>query len=545
MVLFARPVWKYVAAALAALLRIQPLSAAESLPAAERYRVEVVVEPALSHGFQGMKVGPDGYLYAGDVLGLTLWRIDRAKGKIDAFVPPPEGMADDLAFGPSGLLVWTHIVAGTVYGRTPGGRIYKIAGGLPGINAIGFTRGGRLFATQLGSADKLFELDPAGIVPPRLVLADIGGLNGFQIDDHDILWGPEGTRHRIIKLDLKTLKRTVVADGFDWPSGVALDSHGDLYVVDLKTGALDRVDVGTGVKVTIHQFAPGLDNITITADDQIYVSSPGSNSIFEVDPRSGDVTTVHAGKLTAPGGIAVFRHGGRDQLVVADVFDWKQVDPSAGTVHSFGRAIGKPYVQATNVSVGNNHALLTQWNNNTLVIADLNSGIPQRTVTGLISPEDAVERSDGVILVAQRDRGNIVAVDPAGKLTVFASGFAEPLGLALRPGELLVTDHSAGKLWQFDPFTGARRLLAQGLRQPQGVAFDRRGCAIVVESGLARVIRVCPGSTTTLAEHLPLGIKQPIGETKSWIPNGVAVAENGDIYLTTDQDSSVIRLVRH
>jgi hypothetical protein len=29
--------------------------------------------------------------------------------------PPPRGMADDIAFGPNGQVVWTAISAGTVY----------------------------------------------------------------------------------------------------------------------------------------------------------------------------------------------------------------------------------------------------------------------------------------------------------------------------------------------------------------------------------------------------------------------------------------------
>ena len=57
---------------------------------------------------------PDGAaaVVAGSVIGQSLWAVNPKTGKARVVIPPPEGMADDLGFGPGNQMVWTAISAG-------------------------------------------------------------------------------------------------------------------------------------------------------------------------------------------------------------------------------------------------------------------------------------------------------------------------------------------------------------------------------------------------------------------------------------------------
>jgi sugar lactone lactonase YvrE len=507
------------------------------------YSLDVLVRPSLTHGVHGMKVGPDGALYAGDILGLTIWRIDLRSGAATPFVPAPLGMADDLAFSAAGVMAWTHILDGRVYSRTPDGKIHLIATGLPGINSIGFGRGGQLYATQIGGADRLLELDPNGARPARLLLDGIGGLNGFQIDSHNVLWGPEGKRGNIVRIDLDTLQRSVVATGFIWPTGVALDSHGVPFVSDLTAGTLSRIDRVNGRKTLVHQFLPGIDNLTIGPDDRIYVSSPGDNSIYRVNPASGAVEALRRGQLSVPGGVAVGPGRDGSQVFVADVFDWKRVDPRTGRVFSMGRHVGRPIVQATSIRASGSHLILSQWNSNIVVVVDSASGQVLRTVKDVEAPQDAVEDVDGILLVALRDKGQLIAIDRSGQRRIVADGFAEPVGLSLAGRSLYLTETGRGILWRINLADGARTRIAVGLDRPEGVEYAADGSLYVVEAGAGRVIRIdAARRRTTIATGLPLGIRPGPDMPQAWVVNGIAASGDGTLYVTADGDSSLLSL---
>ena len=152
------------------------------------YTVSYLTQPTITHGVHGMKFNAAGDLLVGDVLGFTVWKVDITTGRVVPVVLPPYGCADDLAFAADGTMVWTSLLTGHVYGLSPDGRRYVIAEGMPGVNSIGFAADGRLFVTQLVGNDKLWQLDVQGKQPPKLILDNVGGLNGFRIDGDDILW---------------------------------------------------------------------------------------------------------------------------------------------------------------------------------------------------------------------------------------------------------------------------------------------------------------------------------------------------------------------
>ncbi len=95
------------------------------------------------------------------------------------------------------------------------GSTTDLATGLPGINSIALTRDGkRLFAGQVFMGEGLWEIDLAGVAPPRLVTDDTGGLNAFHFGPDGMIYAPSWERGQVVRVDPESGATTVLADGF-------------------------------------------------------------------------------------------------------------------------------------------------------------------------------------------------------------------------------------------------------------------------------------------------------------------------------------------
>ncbi|HVF17619.1 MAG TPA: hypothetical protein VNA21_11930, partial [Steroidobacteraceae bacterium] len=106
--------YRWTACAAIALALIQTAGAE---PSSSTHTIERIVEPSAFHGIHGLAFDANDRLFAGSVVGQSVYAVDRDSGRVDVFVPPPEGMADDLVFLADGTMVWTSISAGLVRAR--------------------------------------------------------------------------------------------------------------------------------------------------------------------------------------------------------------------------------------------------------------------------------------------------------------------------------------------------------------------------------------------------------------------------------------------
>lgn len=514
---------------------------ASAQPTSERYELDRLVPASQFHGVHGLAFDSHGQLYAGSVVGHSIYSIDTASGSVKTFVGAPEGMADDLVFLADGTVVWTSIQHGVVRARTGDGPVRKLAE-LVSVNSINVRKDGRLFAAQVFGGDGLWEIDPAGNKPPRLILKDLGGLNGFDIGPDGMLYGPLWFKHQVVRIDPDTGALKVIADGFDTPAAANFDSKWNLYVLDTARGEVVRVDIRSGHKQVLARLATALDNLAIDSHDRMFVSNMADNGIQQVDVRTGAVRQVIKGSLAIPLGVAAVTDAGRDTLYVADVFALRSVDASQGKVtdiaraHAAGTPIGYPVAVTANqrhVIVTNNEGPVQRYERSTMRLVhnwtDTHAG-------------NAIEMPSGVLIIAETSRGKLSSITGSGEgeqRSQLAGEFAAPLGLAIAADNAVyVSEIATGQVSWVDIDSGARRVIVKGLDRPQGIAMD--GTAVlVVEAGKGQLVRVEPrsGAVEVIARGLPIGLPN-VPTTLA----GVAVGAGGTIYVTSDVENSIWRL---
>lgn len=516
------------------------------------YRQEVVVAGSPFQGVHGLVVDGKGHLLASNLLGQTVHSVDLSTGAVSTLVGPPKGGADDVTLGPDGSIYWTGYFSGELMRRTPKGKTRVIARDLPGLNSLAFRGDGRLYVTQLGRADALWEVDPDGKKKPRQVLAAPGFLNGFEFGPDDRLYGPLLLKGQVVRVDVDTGKIEVVAGGFMMPTAVNFDaSRQHLFVVDAVRGELVRVRVATGEKKVVAQLPTGLDNLAVGPDDRVYVSNMVDNDIRVVNPADGSVKSVVTARLTVPAGLAVAPDDADEQLYVADVYALRRVGGRDGKIHQTTRVLSTPMVFPMHVSLGAKHVVLSSAYLGSLQVLDRATGAVLRTIPNINGVQGAIELNDGTLLVAEATTGRLVRIDkaePAG-VTVLTEGLKGPVGLVRdlegpEPG-VYVTEVRSGRVTRVRLSDGEQRTVAKGLRAPEGIACHPDGSLIVAEVGRKRLVRIDPatGRSTVLATGLRIGLPESQGLPPGYVPTGVAVGRSGTIYVSSDVESALYRFV--
>ncbi len=507
---------------------------------------EVLVSPSPFKGLNGLSFDATGQLYVGSVAEQTIYRVDVATGEYEIFLNRPDGQADDFFFTPSGQIFYTALLSGEV--RTfdaETGNFATIAFGIPAVDPIAQDKSGRIFIGQSLSLlnTGLYEIDPTGLTPPRLILNQ-PGLNAFDFGSDGLLYSPVQFTGEIIKINVDTGVTERVASGLGSPIAVKFNSFGLLFALDTATGQVLKINTTTGQSQLIAQLQPGLDNLAFGPGDLLYVSNYVDSDINEVNTETGTVRkVVESGGLTAPGGIAVYGNS----LYVADTNSYRVLDRKTGVIQQTVRSIVTPVQNPLTVSVNEQNAIVSSWFASVVQRLNRETGAVLNTYTGFGVPYDAVELSNGSILVADCALGQLIQImDEAGtnRRTV-TGGLSCPTGLALVNGSsVLVTEFLGNQLSRIDLRTGLRTVIATDLSSPEGVAYHRDGIAVVAETGTqsVRAIDINTGKSLILKENLPIGLSGFPDGPPPYGLTGIAISKD-IVYITGDIDNS-IRTVR-
>ena len=139
---------------------------------------KVLISGAPIHGANGLAVDQQGRLLVASVWGREIVALDPATGKILERIGPvvdgvEVGGPDDVAVAPDGSICWTDLGAGFVKCLRPDGSVDSQFVAV-GVNPIAFNAEGRLFVALAFFGDKLYELDPDLVDPPKLLMSGSG-----------------------------------------------------------------------------------------------------------------------------------------------------------------------------------------------------------------------------------------------------------------------------------------------------------------------------------------------------------------------------------
>jgi sugar lactone lactonase YvrE len=341
---------------------------------------------------------------------------------------------------------------------------------------------------------------------------------------------------------------------FNDPTGVAVDSSGDVYVADSGNDTI-RVISPAGVVTTLagSPGSPGSANgtgskaqfsgptaVAVDASGNVYVADTGNNLIREIQP--GGVVTTVAPSTSQP----------------AAVLSGSSVSADAAGGGAFDGPLGVTVDASGNVYVGDS-------GDNEIQMA-----IALPVVTSSLAATDPVGKAFSYQITASNDPTSYsatglppgLALNPStgaitgtptasGTYTVEVSGMNQVEGVA---ADLILTV-SAPSQTTYTPFdfsTYAGQLAAGGANGtgssaqfsgPAAVAVDSNGNVYVADSGNDTIRKISPGGiVTTLAGTAGSpGSTDGTGASARFNdPTGVAVDSSGNIYVA-DSGNDTIR----
>ena len=519
----------------------------------EKIIVKVLVNGSPIHGVNGIMFNSSDMLYIASLFGREILIMDPETGQIINRLGPDRGIEspDDLAFGPDGSLYWTSFITGEVGRLTPQGAITSQLVAF-GVNPITFSDDGRLFAALDFFGDALYELDPNLVEPPRLITQNLGWLNGMDWGSDGFLYGPVWTQGKVVRIDVKNGKNTSIAQGFAIPSSVKFDSKGYLYVTDFKRGEVLRVNVKTGNKEVISSNLSRLDNLAFDSKGRLFVSQEADGSIFEI-LSNGTKRTVSSGGMIAPGGIAVSSDG--ESVFIADIFTLREFDLTGKEISAERNLMGmqEGIIAPNTVSSYGDKLVLSSWITNAVQIWDPKTHQVSRTIMYppdfSVMPLNAIQfQGDLVISELKFDGTGSVArmnADNSSNKSLLADGLM-PVGLAAIDNNLYVSDWITGTILQIvkDGKQITPIQIAKNLSFPEGLAVDKNGDLLVVETGAGRLSRINMKNqkVSIVAEGLDLGAQASRASSPTWMFNGVSVDQSGIIFVTGDIANVLYRI---
>ena len=353
--------------------------------------------------------------------------------------------------------------------------------------------------------------------------------------------------------------RTVLGPGIvDGPGGLALDAAGNLFVADTghcrvlvvpaHTGVLDGLHVQAGRASTVvggsctGPRAIGYpSDVAVDGHGDLFIAEPTAQRVQEVHSGSRRAVTVvgtgtggsYGNELEQPTGVAV---DGTGDLFIADTGNCRVRALPAADGTLFGQAV----VAGRVVTVAG-----------TGVCGTGGQGGPVGTAQ-LWNPVALTLDAAGDLLVADGGDQSVLAAPAAGPTAFF--------GTTVGRGDIGVV---VGGMGGYGPYL-ADGLPANGptaeLNDPRGVAIGPTG-ALFVTDGFMHVIRAVPavsatllgvamkaGDLFTVAGALPVSTAAGDGDGTRWIraqmgtPVGVVAAPSGAVYYS-DAAQGTVRVI--
>lgn len=511
------------------------------------WHARTIAKPTTLRSANGINIDSNDNLYVASVLERTITVLNPRNGKVIEKLGPEQGVdtPDDLTFAPDGTLYWTAFMTGQVRSMNLEGETSTLAQLEPGVNAITMSDDGRLFVTRVFLGDQLYEIDPQGVEPPRLVAEDMGGLNGMDFGPDGFLYGPLWFKGEVARVNVDTGEISTVLSGLHTPAAVKFDHTGFLHVLDQHTGEIIQFNLETEEQRVIAESEIGIDNLAFNSKNRLFMTSAHDGSVVELLP-SGQLRKVVAGGLTSPGGIVVKDDFPHQSIYVSDTYSLQQLDGNTGqTISVVHSIVGDVTGVATPLSIARfeEQFVTTSWFAGTVQLYDYETDTVTQTWLDFSVPLYATG-FHGDLLVAELGTHSVV-MRPEGTVDrlVVTDQLYVPAGIAVFGNDAWVSDWATGIVWQIiedGNILASPAPVATELNHPEGIVVYENSLFVVeAGSGTVTQINLATGEKYTVIENLPIGITAPTGYPPTWMFNGIDVDTSGRLFVPLDKTGEI------
>ena len=242
----------------------------------------------------------------------------------------------------------------------------------------------------------------------------------------------------------------MIARGFGSPDDLAVDPRdGAIYFGDFGNGAINRIPPAGGTPVAVATGFKEPEGIAVTPDGRLIVVEQGTNSLWDVDPATGEKRLLRRLENTT----------GQDGV------DGISLDPATGDV------------------------LIPDSPNGRLLSMSRDGASLRTLASGFVRPTGVATLPGGDRLVADEFGNALYRLTPDGKRTRIATMY-QPDDVVVDAAGMAYVNSLNGYIYRVDPSTGARATLTSGLLLPHGIGVDSQGRIVVAEATRNRIFRL-------------------------------------------------------
>jgi sugar lactone lactonase YvrE len=473
------------------------------------------------------------------------------------------------------------------------------------------------------------KIDPSGVVTTLAGSGSIGSANGtgtaasfnypqgVATDASGNVYVADGDNHLIRKIDPNGVVTTLAGSGspgsnngagtsasFFYPSGVATDLAGNVYVADESNQLIRKISPEGIVTTLAGSGSQGSDNglgtsasfyfpssVATDAAGNVYVADGDNQLIRKIDPTglvstfagSGSYGSANgiglAASFTYPNGVATDAAGNvyiadtDNQLIRKISANGFTINPNLPAGINFDATTGTISGTPIGFSPATNYSI-TAYNigGSSTTTLNLTVNLPQAPVISFTNSTQTYTAGNAITALSLTNTGGAIPANMYGQVTTFAgsgtignsngtgvsASFNQPFGVATdAAGNVYVADSQNSLIRKISPDGTVTTLAgnanwgssdgigtAASFRYPRGLAVDPIGNVYVADANNNLIRKITStGVVTTIAGTGTAGSTNGIGTAASFnYPTGIAIDANGNIYVA-DQNNSLIRKI--
>ena len=407
-----------------------------------------------------------------------------------------------------------------------------------------FDEAGNLYATEI-TEGRVSVREPNGRT--RVLYGDIPVANPITWHQGRLIAGECRPGGRIMELDLHGGAPRILLENVQMPNAFEVGPDGKLYFPVMGANEIWRMSLEGGAPEVVARDLGVPDSVKFDSQGRIVSTQVHSGQVLRIDVRTGekevladicpglDNVTFVGDRIfvsSISGQINEVLPGGKLRSVVPDGFNWP-----------LGLAMGEDGVLF--VADGPFCYHLRPGGKPELAAMLFTPGCPGYT--------RGVATSGPGELVVTTANGQVARWKPREQSSEYlAEGLKEPMGVAVdADGTVYVSECHAGRVVKLK--AGRAETVLDGLKQPQGILL--RGGKLYVVDALAKALveyNVASGVRRVIAANLPVGA--PPGITPKFLGAiqplsgpmgpfaGIAAGADGTLYVSADAEGSVLAI---